>query len=107
MLQKNRVGRFGALVILAVSRLNLEDAIGVNIWHMIEGMENNRVATGSVYRTLKDLTSKGYLVAEEHIAVNSRRVHYHVTESGMVVLKEYHRSISVISRELDLALAPT
>lgn len=90
MTDRKRLGEFEALVVAALVRLG-PDAYGVLISDEIERRARRAVSIGTLYKTLRRLEDKGFVVSRKGEASPVRggraKVHYRVEAAGLAALQ--------------------
>ena len=72
MTQKQFLGEFEELVLLAILKLGKDKAYGVPIAEAIGEATGKRVSTGALYTTLARLEEKGFIVSQMGEATKER-----------------------------------
>jgi PadR family transcriptional regulator PadR len=88
------ITRTEEMLLLAVCRLQ-EEAFGLNIRQEVEAIMGKRYSVGGIYVPLDRLVRKGFLTTEDGLPTAERlgrpRRLYHITASGLTVLREARR----------------
>jgi PadR family transcriptional regulator PadR len=101
--QRDRLGEFEQLVLLAILRLK-DDAYGMTIRREIEERAGRETSIGALYLTLERLEDKGFIKSELGEATQERggraKRFFTVNPSGRQMLRESLKAISSLSEGL-------
>ncbi len=108
MAQREHLGEFEVIVLLAVVRLG-EDAYGVPVRREIETRTGRMLTVGALYRTLDRLEEKGYVESwfSEPVAERGGRSkrYFRVLAAGFRALEQSQRELTAMLEGLELGRA--
>ena len=107
MTEKQFLGEFEQMVLLAILRLN-EGAYAVPIREEIEARAGRAVARGALYTTLERLEAKSYLVSRMSDPTPERggrsRRYFEVTAPGVQSLQQAQEAMASLRQGLESVL---
>jgi PadR family transcriptional regulator PadR len=107
--QRDHLGEFEQLVLLAILRLN-DDAYGMRIRREIEDRAGRSTSIGALYLTLERLEQKGFVQSQLGDATQERggraKRFFSINPSGKEMLRDSIRAVQSMSRGLPLGIVP-
>src|SRR5262249_11435865 len=103
MIERNSLGEFEHIVILALLRLS-DQAYGVSVRQEIAQRTNRDVSIGAIYATLDRLEAKGYVRSRMGDPTPERggrsKRYFHVTGQGLAAVNRTHDTLRRMTQGL-------